>query len=233
MNVRVWRMLFFLSATLNAALISASYLEQETLVDTEKMRVRTEQEYSGEVSLDEKAKNEVDTNRATSAGSIEPAEVVRVVDGDTIVVRLARGERVVRVLGIDAPETGPTTAAECMAEESTKKLNELLGTTPVLLEPDSTQSVEDVYGRLIAYVRRHDGVDVGLTLVQEGYAREYTYKTPYVRQSVYKAAEDEAVLAERGLWSPSLCPVLPRTQSNTTKSVHTKLSYHAPLPTKL
>ena len=42
-------------------------------------------------------------------------------------------------------------------------------------------------------------------MIREGYAREYTYRTPYVYQAEFEAAEREAREQARGLWSPETC----------------------------
>ncbi len=223
MNARVWRMLCFLSIALNVVLVLALLLERDVrMYDVLDRGVRQE-----EFLAPESEDAETTTNERAEVGSFdaEPAHVVRVIDGDTLVVQLGTGERTVRLIGIDAPETGPTTAAECMAGESTAQLTTLVGTSQVLLEKDTSQGTEDRYGRLLAYLRTEAGVDVGLALVREGFAREYMYHTPYTRQSEYRAAEDEAIGAERGLWSPSLCPVAKHTEASTPEqlasTVHT------------
>src|SRR4051812_28594636 len=82
------------------------------------------------------------------------ATVVRVIDGDTIVVKVGDTEEHVRLIGIDTPETHkPGTPVECYGPEASAHLTELLppGTT-VRLERD--RDTRDVYRRLLAYVYR-------------------------------------------------------------------------------
>src|SRR2546423_13767882 len=57
------------------------------------------------------------------------ATVARVIDGDTIVVRIAGHDENVRLLGIDAPETHkPDTPVECFGPEASDRLKALLPT---------------------------------------------------------------------------------------------------------
>src|SRR5687768_6838497 len=99
------------------------------------------------------------------------ARVVRVVDGDTIVVRLSSGEEHVRLIGIDTPETKkPGTPVECFGPEAAARMAALLPAgTAVRLERD--EEARDRFGRLLAYVfRLSDGVLVARTMLDEGLA---------------------------------------------------------------
>jgi endonuclease YncB( thermonuclease family) len=85
--------------------------------------------------------------------------VARVVDGDT--VELGNGETV-RLVGIDAPETG-----ECGHDRATDGLARLvLGQAVRLLRPDEDR---DRYGRLLRYVDIGNQ-DAGLRLIKRGLA---------------------------------------------------------------
>ena len=108
------------------------------------------------------------------------ATVVRVVDGDTIVVRLGDRTETVRLIGIDTPESvARDRPDECYGAEASSRLAELLppGTAVQL-----TRDVEprDMYDRLLAYVHRpDDGLFVNLAQVADGYAeRSPTRPTP-------------------------------------------------------
>ncbi len=127
--------------------------------------------------------------------------VVRVVDGDTVIVKAEGEERTVRLIGINTPETvDPRKPVECFGKEASKALKEkLLAGDEVVLIADSSQAEEDRYGRWLRYVEE-EGEDVGAWLLQNGYAQEYTYKTPYQRSAEYQAAEEEAKSEGRGLW---------------------------------
>jgi micrococcal nuclease len=74
----------------------------------------------------------------------------------------------------------------------------------VKLLPDPTQSILDKYDRPLAYVYRDDGLFINKTLIEEGFAHEYTYKIPYEKQKEFKELEKSAREAKVGLWG-GLC----------------------------
>src|SRR5687767_13938653 len=82
--------------------------------------------------------------------------VVRVVDGDTIDVRVspARRERV-RLIGIDTRERGA-----CYFGEASGAARHLALARRVRLVGDRTQAKRDRYGRLLAYVILPSGLDL-------------------------------------------------------------------------
>jgi len=129
------------------------------------------------------------------------ATVVRVIDGDTIVVKVGDSEEHVRLIGIDTPETHkPGTPVECYGPEASDHLTELVppGTT-VRLERD--RDTRDVYGRLLAYVyRANDGLFVELAMAKDGFAGPLAISP----NTAHRAELDEAAAAARaartGLW---------------------------------
>lgn len=131
--------------------------------------------------------------------------VGRTVDGDTFV--LDDGSRTrVRVLGINTPETkDPRKPVECFGKEASARLQQLIDGKDVRLAADPTQDDRDRYGRLVRYVMLSDGTDVGLMMIRDGYAYEYTYRGRYERQPAYRAAQEEARTAKRGLWADGAC----------------------------
>ena len=91
------------------------------------------------------------------AGDVE-VTVKKVIDGDTIrVTGVGRGSELVRLIGIDAPETGEgRTVRECYGREAERWLAEQLPRGSRLrLVFDVEQ--RDRYGRLLAHVYRSDG----------------------------------------------------------------------------
>ena len=69
------------------------------------------------------------------------------------------------------------------------------------LENDETQDERDKYGRLLRYIILKDGSNFNETMIREGLAKEYTYKTAYKHQKEFKDAENEARKAKKGLWN--------------------------------
>ena len=120
------------------------------------------------------------------------ATVMRVSDGDTLVVRTRNYEDIkVRLYGIDAPESkqpgGP---------EATAYLRPLQGQTVWVTEMDV-----DRYSRSVALIE-HGGKSVNLELVAQGHAWHYGQfckRQPICGQ--IQEAEREARQTKRGLWA--------------------------------
>jgi len=113
-------------------------------------------------------------NPGTEAAGRYVTTVLRVVDGDTIVVNYNGVEEKVRLIGVDTPESvhpdsDRNTEAGVLASDYTK---EKLEGRQVELEFDVQQ--RDVYGRLLAYVYV-DGVMFNKTLLEDGVANLATY----------------------------------------------------------
>lgn len=144
----------------------------------------------------------------TVVTAAEAAEVVAVIDGDTIDVKTSTGESRVRIIGIDTPEIGRDGAAgDCYAIEARNFLDELLYGRTVELQSDSTQADVDTYGRLLRHVDV-DGQSAAVLAIAAGTGYEYTYDNPYVGQADHLAAEAAARDEHAGLWSA--CPAADR-----------------------
>ena len=94
------------------------------------------------------------------AALLQAAEVVQVIDGDTIDVRVDGDQERVRYYGIDTPERGE----RCYDEAAAR--NEALAGDRVLLLPDARE--RDPSGRLLRYVFTQAGVPVEARLIAEG-----------------------------------------------------------------
>lgn len=69
---------------------------------------------------------------------------------------------------------------------------------------DPTQQITDRYGRQVAYVYL-DGVLVNQDLLEKGYAREYTYKSDYSKQTEFRQAATQAKQQKLWMRNPSIC----------------------------
>lgn len=135
-----------------------------------------------------------------------PVPVARVIDGDTVWVKTEGGDSKIRLIGVDTPElVDPRSPVECFAREASDYTKSTLTGQLVYLENDPTQDSIDRYGRRLAYVWTLDGRLLNFDLINEGYATEYTYGTPYRYQQQFRDAEAAAAAQERGLWSPKTC----------------------------
>ncbi len=114
--------------------------------------------------------------------------VVKVADGDTITVLDAgKTQHKVRLNAIDAPEK-----AQAHGEESRRHLAGFVAGRDVTVEWES----KDRYGRILGTVW-HDGMEVNLQMVEDGYAWHYKR---YDRTKAYADAETDARNWMRGLW---------------------------------
>jgi len=152
---------------------------------------------------------------AGAPGGDDRGTVVRVVDGDTLVVRITGRDERVRLIGIDTPESvKPNTPVQCFALEASARTKALLpGGTPVRLERDA--ELRDRYNRLLAYVyRADDGLFVNLALTREGFAQPYTYPPNVAHSDDFVAAASEARQSRRGLWNRCRDPAAPLDAAN-------------------
>ncbi len=133
---------------------------------------------------------------AAAAAALVP--VVSVTDGDTIKVRIGGTTEKVRVIGIDTPELS---GGECYAQQAASKMQSLVQSKQVRLTRDATQDDRDRYGRLLRHVALADGRQVAKILIAGGFGEEYTYDEPYAGRAAYRAAEEAARQAGRGIWS--------------------------------
>ena len=134
-----------------------------------------------------------------AAGS-RPIEglVVKVVDGDTIHVRVDERVEKVRYIGVNAPEVHhPTRGEEPGGREASDANRRLVGGRQVRLELD-IQS-RDRYGRLLAYVWVGDTM-VNAELVRQGYAQVMTVPPNVRYQRLFLDLQRDARQAGRGLW---------------------------------
>jgi micrococcal nuclease len=147
---------------------------------------------------------------------LEEAHVIRVVDGDTIVVEVTGrtegpgagaategGEERVRLIGIDTPESvKPGSPVECFGREASAAAKALLEGQDVQLVKDVEE--RDAYDRLLRYV--YIGREMAnARLVANGYASAYTYPPNVRHADLFVDLERQARERALGLWSPDTC----------------------------
>ncbi len=120
--------------------------------------------------------------------------VVRVVDGDTLILR---GLGRVRLIGMDAPETWQR--HDCFGPEATNALRRLTPPgTPVVAMRDAEP--RDRYGRALLYLWTRRGLFVNATLIRTGFARTLTMPPNTSHAATLKAAQTAARHDRTGLW---------------------------------
>lgn len=125
--------------------------------------------------------------------------VVRVVDGDTVILeRLGRA----RLIGVDAPESvHPEYPAEHFGKESARFTKTSLEGRDVTLEFGDERT--DSFNRKLVYVYLPDGTLFNAQLVKLGYAFAYT-QFPFRLKLEFLRLEDAARHAGAGMWSTSV-----------------------------
>jgi len=137
------------------------------------------------------------TAPAWSAAPLE-GTVVRIVDGDTIHVKIGDRVEKVRYIGMNTPEVHhPTKGVEPGGREATDANRRLVSGKRVRLETDV--QTRDRYGRLLAYVWVGD-LMVNAELVRQGYAQVMTVPPNVRHQELFLKLQREAREAGRGLW---------------------------------
>ncbi len=157
------------------------------------------------------------TTQQPAASQYTYYSVTKVVDGDTIAINLNGTTETLRLIGINTPETvDPRKPVECFGKEASTEAKTLLTGKRVRIEKDPSQGDRDKYGRLLAYMWREDGLFFNEHMIQQGYAHEYTYNTPYKYQTQFKADQASAKAQNKGLWAPGACDSTPTSSSATT-----------------
>jgi micrococcal nuclease len=166
--------------------------------------------------------HEVDLGRQSPATAAEEpagyeiAEVTRVVDGDTVEVRITErsdgpgagradiGETYsVRLIGINTPESvKPGSPVECFGKEASAAANALLEGRTVTLVKDVEET--DSYERLLRYVYLGEEM-ANARLVLNGYANAYTYPPNVRHTDLFVQLERDARESDRGLWASQTC----------------------------
>lgn len=172
-------------------------------------------------------------------GALELFDVERVVDGDTLHVRVD-GERVkLRLLSVDTEEklTGranisPTKPETVFGEASALWAQEFFdglapeGQVPQvgLGFPDGEERY-DVYGRLLCHVLLADGSDFNLQLVREGWSPYFNkYGNSRINHVGFVEAQALAQREQLGIWNPGT------NRSSDPESPSARRPYAALLP---
>lgn len=124
-----------------------------------------------------------------------------ITDGDTFRVIIDGESEAVRIIGIDAPESG-----DCLSEEAADRLGELLANGFRLRRDVSNR---DGFGRLLRHVDTDDG-SVAAVVIEEGLALSRRYPPDVADADLLDELHMDAQAATRGIWSWETCgaPVL-------------------------
>ena len=135
-------------------------------------------------------------NLAVNQGVVE-----RVVDGDTIVIRIGGKSESVRLIGIDTPETvKPGAPVDCFGPEASAYTKSLLHEGDIVTVNRDVEA-RDKYHRLLGYIyRARDQLFINMDLVSSGMARAKRYPPNTAMANQFEAAEALANKNNIGLW---------------------------------
>jgi micrococcal nuclease len=130
------------------------------------------------------------------------AQVICIVDGDTIVVAFGGTDHKLRYIGMDTPETvDPNSPVQWMGSQATAANTALVAGKTVYLEKDVSEV--DRFDRLLRYVWLANGAAwtlVNLELVKQGVASAISYPPDVKYDALYAEAELVAKQSALGLW---------------------------------
>lgn len=122
-------------------------------------------------------------------------KVVRIVDGDTLVLLDAtQTQHRIRLSGIDAPE-----AKQPFGQKSKENLSHLVAGKEVEVDWNKRDRYQRIVGKII-----FDGQDVNLAQVRSGLSwwyRKYAREQSPVDRQLYEAAENQAQAEQVGIWA--------------------------------
>ena len=128
----------------------------------------------------------------------EIGQVIRVIDGDTIEVRIDGTDYMVRYIGIDTPEKDNN-----FGVYASNKNSELVSWKWVTLVKDVSET--DQYDRLLRYVFVGDQF-VNYELVVQGFAHAEDYSPDSACKNTFSDAQNQARSSEVGIWKPTPTP---------------------------
>lgn len=143
-------------------------------------------------------------------------KVIKVFDGDTILIDYNGKSESIRYIGVNTPEIshpGMGIDEETFGVLATEKNKELVSGKEVALEFDVQE--RDKYNRILAYVYLKNGDMVNEILAKEGYAYLLTYPPNIKYVEKFRTAQIYARENEKGLWSKNIIKRIPADDIET------------------
>lgn len=141
----------------------------------------------------------------------ETGTVIKITDGDTIVVKIGKTIERVRLIGIDTPEiVDPRKPVQCFASEASQNIKRLVDKKTIALKSEPLDVNRDKYGRLLRYVYLTDDKGrlttfLNATMIKDGYAYKYNSISSPTIDRDFSKFEKDAKAAKKGLWNPQTC----------------------------
>jgi len=139
--------------------------------------------------------------------------IIKIIDGDTLLIEYKGKKENVRLIGIDTPESRQNRKALQDAQKGHENIENIIKAgreatrfVQTLVKPgDKVQlefdvQIRDKYGRLLAYVYLSDGRMLNEEILKAGYAQLLTYPPNIKYVDRFLKAYREARENNRGLW---------------------------------
>lgn len=164
---------------------------------------------------------------APSTVKTEKATVVRIIDGDTIKIKLSANdkEETCRLIGVNTPES--TTRTEYFGKEASEYTKKQLTGKTVYIQKDVSD--RDRYGRILRYVwlsqptsESESEIKTKLynsRIISYGYGQVMTVPPDIKYQSIFLKLQDTARKSKVGLWKPVTSTTTPSKGDIIIKSV--------------
>lgn len=139
-------------------------------------------------------------------------EVERVVDGDTLILKMNGQSQRIRLVGINTPESMAVNGrvVECFGQEAKSEAKKVLEEKKVFFEIQES-NYYDKNGRMLGFVFLQSGngkydINFSEQMIENGFGYEYTYKGEWYKyQKEYKNAQKSAEENKNGLWASGVC----------------------------
>lgn len=154
-----------------------------------------------------------------STAGAETGSVVRIIDGDTLVINIGSQNETVRLLNVDTPETKhPDRPVECLGPEATDFLRDMLPPgTQVGLDFDEERT--DRYGRTLAAVWTADETLVNAENAEQGLGVAVLFEPNDKYYAPVRAAQAKAKEQQRGLYDSATGCSVPAEVDQTLQSL--------------
>jgi len=134
-----------------------------------------------------------------SESALPEARIVKVNDGDTVVIVMQGKKYRTRLIGIDAPEMGQ----EPWGRKAKKHLRELMKGSGGIVRVEMDLTKYDKYDRLLAYLWLDDKTLLNELMLRDGYAVLFTIQPNSKHVDRLKKAQFTARENHSGIWGPT------------------------------
>ncbi len=135
---------------------------------------------------------------AQAGNALPEARIVKVNDGDTVVLRMEGKNYHTRLIGIDAPEMGQ----KPWGEKAKQHLRELIKDSGWRVRVETDITKYDKYDRLLAYLWVDEETMLNELMLRDGYAVLFTIQPNSKQVDRLKKAQHAAREKRLGIWGP-------------------------------